>query len=433
MTMSLGAASLDLLARTETAAVAAQMTRLSNKLLPDALTEISSKGQATLLPWIDPDVAARFLEQMDKDALEEVLRDIEPKDSARILARFDAAVLSERLQAIPEDLQREIRLLLRYPKDSAGAIMDPRAVLVQRDDLASTALRKARKRGRSVMDVLVVEADGRLVGMAGIAALALAESGTSVGSLMKTAVPTVNALSPREEVVELFRHNGIATLPVTHIDGTVLGVLRADRLSEVAAAEAGNDMLTMVGADPEERALSGVGFSVSKRLPWLGINLLTAFLASAVVGLFESTIAQVSALAVLLPIVAGQSGNTGAQAMAVAMRALAVREILPRHWLRVMLKEIRVGIINGVAVAIATGLSVWWWSGQPALGGVIAAAMVIAMGIASAAGALVPLGLSAIGRDPAQSSSIVLTTVTDVFGFFAFLGLATLFVSALSG
>ena len=409
------------------------MTRLSDKLLPDALTEISIKGQATLLPWIDPDVAARFLGKMDKDALEKVLRAIEPKDSARILARFDAADLSERLQAIPQDLQREIRLLLRYPKNSAGAIMDPRAVLVQRDDLASTALRKARKRGRSVMDVLVVEADGRLVGTAGIAALALAESGTSVGSLMKTAVPAVNALSPREEVVALFRHSGIATLPVTHVDGTVLGVLRVDRLSEVAAAEAANDMLTMVGADPEEKALSGVGFSVSKRLPWLGINLLTAFLASAVVGLFESTIAQVSALAVLLPIVAGQSGNTGAQAMAVAMRGLAVREILPRHWLRVMFKEIRVGVINGVAVAIATGLSVWWWSGQPALGGVIGVAMVIAMGIASAAGALVPLGLSAIGRDPAQSSSIVLTTVTDVFGFFAFLGLATLFVSALSG
>jgi magnesium transporter len=433
MNSSLGVAALDLLARTETAAVATQMTRLSRSLLSDALAEISSKGQATLLPWIDPDVAARFLEKMDKDALEEVLRDIEPKDSARILARFAPAVLAERLQSIPEDLRSEIRLLLRFPKDSAGAIMDPRAVLVRRDDSASSALRKARKRGRSVMDVLVVEADGRLVGTAAIAALALAESGASVGSLMKTPVPSVNAMSPREDAVESFRHNGIATLPVTHVDGTVLGVLRADRLSEVASEEAGNDMLTMVGADPEERALSGVGFSVSKRLPWLGINLLTAFLASAVVGLFESTIAQVSALAVLLPIVAGQSGNTGAQAMAVAMRGLAVREILPRHWLRVMFKEIRVGIINGVAVAIATGLSVWWWSGQPALGGVIGVAMVIAMGIASAAGALVPLGLSAIGRDPAQSSSIVLTTITDVFGFFAFLGLATLFVSALSG
>ncbi len=168
-------------------------------------------------------------------------------------------------------------------------------------------------------------------------------------------------------------------------------------------------------------------------MPWLGINLLTAFLASAVVGLFEGTIARVSALAVLLPIVAGQSGNTGAQAMAVAMRGLAVREILPRHWVRVMLKEIKVGIVNGVAVAIATGLSVWWWSGQAELGGVIAAAMVIAMGIASAAGALVPIGLFAIGRDPAQSSSIVLTTVTDVFGFLTFLGLATLFISNLDG
>jgi magnesium transporter len=433
MTSTLGAAALDLLARTETAAVAAQMARLSRKLSLGALRDMTAKGQAALLPWVDPDVAAGFLQEIDRGALERVLREMEPKDSARIVARFDPAVLAERLQAIPEDLRSEIRLLLRYPKDSAGAIMDPRAVLVQRDDLASAALAKARKRGRAVMDVLVVEADGRLVGTAAIASLALAEAGKTVESVMKTPVPSVNAMSPREEVVDSFRHNGIATLPVTHVDGTVLGVLRSDRLTEVAAEEAGNDMLTMVGADPEERALSGVGFSVSKRLPWLAINLLTAFLASAVVGLFENTIARVSALAVLLPIVAGQSGNTGAQAMAVAMRGLAVREILARHWLRVTFKEIQVGIVNGVVVAIATGLSVWWWSGQPALGGVIAGAMVIAMAIASAAGALVPLGLSAIGRDPAQSSSIVLTTITDVFGFFAFLGLATLFMSALGG
>ncbi len=433
MTASLGAAALDLLARTETPAVATQLTRLPDELSLGALREISSKGQATVLPWIDPDIAAGFLEKMDHAALEKVLRDMEPKDSVRILARLDESVRSERLQGLAEDLQREIRSLLRYPKDSAGSLMDPRAVLVQRDDLATTALQKARQRGRSVMDVLVVEADGRLVGTAGITALALAEPGATVASLMKTPVPSVEAMSPREEAVELFRHAGIATLPVTHVDGTVVGVLRSDRLSEASASEAGNDMLTMVGADPEERALSGVKLSVKKRLPWLGINLLTAFLASAVVGVFEGTIARVSALAVLLPIVAGQSGNTGAQAMAVAMRGLAVREILPRHWLRVMFKEIKVGIINGVAVAIATGLSVWWWSGQAALGGVISVAMVVAMGIASAAGALVPIGLSAIGRDPAQSSSIILTTVTDVFGFLAFLGLATLFVTALGG
>jgi magnesium transporter len=433
MNPNLGAAALDLLARTQTSAFAAQMTRVSDQASLATLTEIGSAGQAAVLPWIDPDIAAEFLDNMDQGAFANLLHHMEPKDTARILSRLDATALAKRLHKLPARLQREIRPLMRYPKDSAGALMDPRAVMVQRNDLATTALEKARKRGRAVMDVLVVEADGHLVGTASISALALAEPGTKVASLMKSPAPSVTAISPREEAVELFRHKGIATLPVTHVDGTVVGVLRSDRLSEAASEEAVNDLLTMVGADPEERALSGVGLSVQKRLPWLGVNLLTAFLASAVVGYFESTIARVSALAVLLPIVAGQSGNTGAQAMAVAMRGLAVREILPRHWVKVAFKEIRVGLINGVAVTIATGLSVWWWSGQLALGGVISVAMVIAMAIASAAGALVPLGLSAIGRDPAQSSSIVLTTITDVFGFLAFLGLATLFMSALGG
>ncbi len=204
MTSSLGAAALDLLARTETPAVAVQLRRLPNELSRDALSEITSKGQASVLPWIDPDAAARFLESMDKDALEQVLRNMEPKDSVRILARLDANVLANRLQGLPEDLQREVRSLLRYPKDSAGSLMDPRAVLVQRSDLAATALDKARQRGRSVMDVLVVEADGRFVGTAAITALALAEPGTTVESLMRTPALSIEAMSSREEAVELF-------------------------------------------------------------------------------------------------------------------------------------------------------------------------------------------------------------------------------------
>lgn len=433
MTMPLHSAALNLLVLAATPDVAMKMALLPRESSLEALRELGAIGQATILPWIDPDLAAEFLGSVDQKSLQDALRNLEPEDAVRILARLDPAAIAERVQGLPKDLQRELKLLLSYPKDSAGALMDPRAVLVRQDESATTALEQARKRGRPVLDVLVVEADGRLVGMAGIAALALAEAGATVASLMRTPAPSIDAMSPRDAVVELFQRKGISTLAVTRVDGKVVGVLRADQLTEAAANEAGSDMLTMVGADPEERALSGVGFSVSKRLPWLGVNLLTAFLASAVVGYFESTIARVSALAVLLPIVAGQSGNTGAQAMAVVMRGLAVREILPRHWMKVMFKEVQVGFFNGIAVAGATGLSVWWWSGQAALGAVIAAAMVIAMGIASAAGALVPLGLSAIGRDPAQSSSIILTTVTDVFGFLAFLGLASLFVSALGG
>ena len=163
-----------------------------------------------------------------------------------------------------------------------------------------------------------------------------------------------------------------------------------------------------------------------KRLPWLQINLVTAFIAAAVVGLFENTIAQYTALAVLLPVVAGQSGNTGAQALAVTMRGLALREIRAAQWPRVVFKETNVGFWNGVVVALTTSVGVLVWSGSWGLALIIAASMVLSMLIAGVAGAAIPIVLTVLGQDPAQSSSIVLTTITDVTGFFSFLGIATL-------
>jgi magnesium transporter len=187
----------------------------------------------------------------------------------------------------------------------------------------------------------------------------------------------------------------------------------------------------MVGVSKNERALSKISFVVKKRLPWLEINLLTAFLAASVVGIFEGTIAKFTALAVLLPVVAGQSGNAGAQALAVTMRGLALREIRTQHWRKVAMKEIGAGFINGVAIALTTAAGVYFWSGSAGLSLVIGVSMVISMIAAAVSGVVIPVLLSAAGQDPAQSSSIVLTTVTDVAGFFSFLGIATLLVGIL--
>jgi magnesium transporter len=170
---------------------------------------------------------------------------------------------------------------------------------------------------------------------------------------------------------------------------------------------------------------------VIKRLPWLQINLLTAFLAASVVGLFEGTIAKFTALAVLMPVVAGQSGNAGAQALAVTMRGLALREIGARHWVRVVLKEVNVGLLNGLAIAITTGVAVFFWSHSFGLSLVIGISMVLSMIAAGFSGAIIPIALTRMGQDPAQSSSIVLTTVTDVVGFLSFLGIATLMAQML--
>ncbi|MDX1710777.1 MAG: magnesium transporter, partial [Rhodovibrionaceae bacterium] len=211
----------------------------------------------------------------------------------------------------------------------------------------------------------------------------------------------------------------------------LLGIIAYDQLVQAAHEDTTADIQTMVGASKDERALSSPLFAVRKRLPWMQINLLTAFMAAAVVGLFESTIAQFTALAVLLPVVAGQSGNAGAQALAVTMRGLALREITPREWPKVTLKEINVGFLNGVGVAVTCGVGVYIWSGSLGLVAVITSSMILAMIAAGFAGAVVPITLRRLGQDPAQSSSIILTTVTDIAGFFSFLGIATLLASLL--
>ena len=238
-------------------------------------------------------------------------------------------------------------------------------------------------------------------------------------------------LEPREEFVDRLQQRPITELPVVNLDGRFVGVIRQSALLAAVEQETSVDLQTMVGASRDERALSPPAFAIRRRLPWLQINLLTAFLAAAVVGMFESTIARFTALAVLLPVVAGQSGNAGAQALAVTMRALALREITVRHWPRVLGKEAVAGLTNGLAVALTTGLGVYLWSRSWGLVAVCMLAMVISMLIAGLAGALVPVLLKRFGQDPALASSIILTTVTDIVGFLSFLGIATLLAGLL--
>ncbi len=202
------------------------------------------------------------------------------------------------------------------------------------------------------------------------------------------------------------------------------GVVRHDRLFDAIGESVSADMQTMVGASADEQATSTPGFAVRRRLPWLQINLLTAFLASVVVALFEGLIAQFTALAVLLPVVAGQGGNAGAQALAVTARGLALREVGTRDLRRLLVKELAAGFLNGLALAAVCGAGVYVWSGSTGLALVISLAMLVAIPTAGAAGALVPMLLTRLGQDPATASSIILTTVTDVAGFLSFLGIA---------
>jgi magnesium transporter len=310
--------------------------------------------------------------------------------------------------------------------------MDPRALSFRPDARARDVVRKLRRvRRRKIQDVFVVDEESRLVGSISLQNVFLAPADARLADLMMECPPRVEATASREAVIEVLQQHGSESLPVVDFEGRLVGVLRQRHLIATARQDAAAGIVKMTGAGEEERALSSPVFAVRKRLGWLQVNLLTAFLAASVVGIFEGTIARFTALAVLLPVVAGQSGNTGAQALAVTMRGLALREIRVRHWFRVVTKEFVAGSVNGIAVAVTTAIGVFVWSRSPGLSLVIGVSMVLSMSVAGLAGAAIPIVLSSLRQDPAQASSIILTTVTDVVGFFSFLGIATALASFL--
>lgn len=387
---------------------------------------------ARVLEHLSPEAAARVVERAGDGLARSLLDALDPGRAAILLSRLDDEARESRLGLLAPPVAAELRALLDYPADSAAFLMDPRATAFREDATVHDALERIRKLGRTrIQDVFLVDENGRLSGAVAVQDIAGSEPDERLGELARDAAVRVQATSTRERIVEEFANRQVGSLPVVDYDNRLLGVIRPDALLQAVEAEASLDIQTMVGVGREERALSKASFAIRKRLPWLQVNLLTAFAAASVVGLFEDTIARFSALAVLMPVVAGQSGNTGAQALAVTMRGLALREIRLQSWLRVARKEVAVALANGVAVALTTAAGVYVWSGSAGLTLVIASAMVISMVAAGMAGACVPMVLTALRQDPAQSSSIILTTVTDIVGFFSFLGIATLLAGML--
>ncbi|MFZ0468860.1 MAG: magnesium transporter [Thiogranum sp.] len=382
---------------------------------------------AHILARISTALATSVLKQLKADQASRILAAMDPIGAALLLRSLDQQTRDAMLAKLEPQLARELDELMSYPEGTAGRLMQPRAPSMPAHRTARQALAKLRRfTSRDAAVLVVTDDDGKLVGLANLADVVRADPASQLANIVQAAPVRVDALTTREEIIDLFSRYRLQVLPVVDLDNRLLGVIHQSSVIQAAQEEAAADMQAMVGASRDERALSSPIFAMRKRLPWLNINLVTAFLAAAVVGLFENTIAQFTALAVLLPVVAGQSGNTGAQALAVIMRGLALREIRVRHWQRVIVKEVLAGVLNGTAIAIVTGLGVLVWSRSAGLALVIAVAMVISMALAGLAGAAIPLILTRLRQDPAQSASIILTTVTDVVGFFSFLGLATL-------
>ncbi len=368
---------------------------------------------------------------MNDEMFKKIFTKTDTHRAARVLSRLNRDAVDKKLALLPKVTSREIKDFLDYSENTAGFLMETNLFSCSKEDTVGAVLTKLRQLGdRRILTVYVVDDEDKLIGRVPVNYIAIAKPEQQLDELMYQAY-SVQAMATREEVVNEIQLHSLLQIPVVDIHNHLLGIIRNDTVLAASREEASGDLQTMFGAGKEEHALSKTSFAVRKRLPWLQINLATAFLASMVVGFFEDTIAKITILAIFLPVVAGQSGNTGSQALAVTIRGLALKEIRIGQWLRVAKKELMVGFINGVAVAITTGVVVFFWSGSLGIAVVIGISMILSMVIAGFAGAVIPIGLKAIGQDPATSSSIILTTVTDICGFLSFLGLASALSSIL--
>lgn len=413
--------------RDQPADAARSLETISDKRLGKQLAGIQPSALVASLELLTDSRATAVFRQLDQMQQQGVLQAASPRLALTLLAGMRDEKRQQLMSALPDAIRQDLERLQQYAEDSAGRLLDRPYDTIRSDMTVEEALRVLRRSGtRRARSLYVVDRENRLVGRVDMQSIAMAYEDQLLSELLEELEGRVLATAPRSEIVEQLEKYRVDSLPVVDVEGRLLGVVRYQRLFDAIESEATLSMQKMVGVSADERALSPAMFAVKRRLPWLHINLLTAFLAAAVVGVFESLIAQFTALAVLLPVVAGQSGNAGSQALAVTMRGLALREIGTREWRRVLVKEVKIGLLDGLALAITCGLSVFVWSQSIGLALVIAVAMVMSMIAAGISGAVVPIILTRVGQDPATASSIILTTVTDVAGFISFLGTATL-------
>lgn len=403
------------------------------------LEKINPKEVADILTSHQPHLIARVMDRMSPGSVTVVLKYLPTEQAASVLTNMDTSISITQLNAMTEKERdtcfscmekltaTEFRTLLEYPENSVGRAMSPEFSACSRHLTVDEALDLLRRQDTgNIKHLFLLNDSMQLDSFLDIHQLVLSDGSEKLSALARPIKVFVNVMDSMEEVIDNLDKHQVPVMPVVDVNHKLVGVIKSRGLLEAVREDLATDMATMVGASKDEKALSSSFFAVQKRQPWLQINLLTAFAASAVVGMFEDTIAQFTALAVLLPIAAGQSGNTGAQSLAVTMRGLTVREITMRHWFKVMMKELGAGFMNGVGIAITCSLGVYLWSQNLGLAIVMALAMIISMTLAGTAGAVIPILLKRFGMDPAQSSSIVLTTVTDIAGFMSFLGIATL-------
>jgi len=388
---------------------------LTARFDPEVLVHLEAAVREEVIEHLGAERLARLLSELDSDDAVEVFEDLEPEFQHRILT------------ALPRAYRHVLEESLTYPEDSAGRLMQREMVVVPSAwTLGETIdyMRAAEDLPDDFYDLYIVNPKHRPIGKIPLSRLLRTRRPVRLTEIMETDLKIVPLATDQEEVAHLFRQYGLVSTPVVDDVGRLVGVITVDDVVHIIEEEAEEDVLKLSGV-PEDDLYSAMLDTTRARFPWLVVNLATAVLASFVIGLFRGTIEQIVALAILMPIVASMGGNAGTQTLAVAVRAIAMKDLNQATARRFVGKEILVGAANGVLFAALAGLVAWLWFANPAIGLVIAMAMVFNMIIAGLSGTLIPLGLERMGVDPAIASSVFLTTITDVFGFFAFLGLAT--------
>ena len=393
---------------------------LKTKLDPDLLFELEDHLRKEVTDSLTPEKVAEAITEMDSDEAVQVLEDMAAEDRAEVLS------------SVPLEEREDIETGLAFPEESAGRRMQTDVVSVGTNWTVGQTidyLREENDLPEEFLDLFVVDGDARPVGIISLSRILRSPRSTLMREIADETQVLVPADTLQEEVALLFEKYDLTTAGVVNSDGKLLGMITVDDVMEVAREEFEEDVL-LLGGVGEETIDDGVLQSSAKRFTWLLVNLFTAGLASVVIGFFDATIDQMVALAVLMPIVASMGGNAGTQTLTITVRALATKELTSYNTMRAIRKELLVGTLNGVLFAILSGVATIFIFGDDGassflLGGIIAGAMIINMIVAGLSGIILPVLLDRLGTDPALASGVFVTTVTDVVGFFAFLGLAS--------
>ncbi|RUM44921.1 MAG: magnesium transporter [Hydrogenimonas sp.] len=398
---------------------------LPEDLKANALAELSKNAQEDALEAIDAKELAGIIEEMDTDDAADILQQIEEIDENKA-----GKVLDE----IDEEESKVIRELIRYDENEAGAYMQAELFKAYIDETIGESIKRLKEMKKSsgldnAYHVFIVDNKDRFLGMMPMEDLVLHGPNEVYRNIIEkegALTVSVHPKDPIDKVIELAGNYNMNVIPVVNEWGILLGRITADDIYDLMEKQATDQIYGMAGVQEESEESENIIEAGKTRAIWLGINLITAIAASVVIGLFDETIQSIVALAVLMPIVASMGGNAGTQSLAVTVRQLALGDIEPTEAKRVITKEVLLSLGNGLLYAVVMGVIAYLWFDMPMLGVVIALSMVINLLAAGFFGAMIPLVLKGLGIDPAVGSSVLLTTVTDIVGFFSFLGLATL-------